>query len=440
MLLVYTYKITPRLTYIFKHIFTRILNIQVNFTTKIEEFIAHEGLKLSYTKQALGKELFIKSNDLLFNQGIDDLDINIIDWDGVPCFFQTNISIKLPCDFFAASFYLISRYEEYLPHVKDEFERFPAQESLAFQHKFLDKPIIDIWAYKFEKILLEKFPNCEDEINRAQRKFQFISTIDVDIAYSYKHKGFIRTVGGVLNDLVHFKLKDILYRFLVIFNIKKDPFDTFDELIKLKKKYNINTLFFFLLSEYTTYDKNISSGNINYKLLIKDIADYTDVGIHPSYFSMKKESKIKTEKKRLENIVNFPITKSRQHYLRVELPETYQNLVDLEIKEDYTMGYASYYGFRASTCTPFYFYDLDFEIQTPLKIFPFAVMDGTLKDYLNFTPKKSFNIMIQLAEEVKKVNGTFITLFHNESVSGTGRWRGWNKVYENLLKELSKSN
>lgn len=438
MLLVYTYKITPRLTYTFKHIFTRILNIEVKFTTKIEEFIAHEGLKFSYTKQALGSEMFVKSNDLLFNQGIDYLDIHVIDWDGVPCFFQTITSFDLPCDIFAASFYLISRYEEYLPHVKDELERFPASESLAYQHKFLDKPIIDIWAYKFKEILMEKFPAYSGEIENNERSFQYLSTIDVDIAYSYKHKGFIRTIGGALNDLIHFKLPDILYRFLVVFNLRKDPFDTYDKLIELQKKYQIKTLFFFLLGEYNTYDKNISAGNLNYKLLIKNIADYTDVGIHPSYFSMTNDLKIKTEKKRLEDIVNFPIEKSRQHYLRIALPETYQYLVDLEIKEDHTMGYASHYGFRASTCTPFYFYDLDFEIQTPLKVFPFAVMDGTLKDYLNFTPKKSFNIMMQLAEEVKKVNGTFITLFHNESVSGTGRWRGWDRLYENLLNELAK--
>ncbi|MCF6222533.1 MAG: polysaccharide deacetylase family protein [Flavobacteriaceae bacterium] len=437
MLLVYTYKITPRLTYIFKHIFTRILHIELNITTKIEEFIAHEGLKFSYTKQALGNEIFVKSSDLLFNQGIDYLDINITNWDDVPCFFQTGSENNIPCDFFAASFYLISRYEEYLPHVKDEFERFPAAESLAFQHKFLDKPVIDIWVYKFKEILLEKFPDQINEIVKGERRFNYISTIDVDIAFSYKHKGFIRTVGGALNDLVNLKIQNILYRFLVIFNIKKDPFDTFDELISLQKKYNINTLFFFLLSEYTTYDKNISSGNINYKLLIKNIADYTDVGIHPSYFSMKKDLKIKKEKMRLEEIVNFPIEKSRQHYLRMELPETYQYLVDLEIKEDYTMGYASHYGFRAGTCTPFYFYDLDFEIQTPLKIFPFAAMDGTLKDYLNFTPKKSFNVIMELAKEVKKVDGTLITLFHNESVSGYGQWRGWNKLYERMLQELS---
>ncbi len=437
MLLVYSHKITPRLTYIFKHFFARILKIEVEFTTKIESFIAHDGLKISYTKQPLGSELFIRSNDLLFEQGIDYLDIVVSKWDEAPCFFHTNPSSVLPFDIFAAGFYLISRYEEYLPHVKDDFERFPAEESLAYQNKFLDKPIIDIWAYKFRDILIQKFPKFEEEIISKENKFEFISTIDVDIAFKYKYKGIIRTIGGTIKDFSELKIQDIWMRFMVIFNFIKDPFDTYNRLIFLKKKYNTKTIFFFLLSEYTDFDKNISAGSLKYKLLIKNVADYVKVGIHPSYYSIKDEQKMRKERKRLEEIVNFPINKSRQHYLRIDLPETYQKLVDIEVGEDYTMGFASYYGFRAGTCTPFYFYDIDFEIQTPLKVFPFAVMDGTLRDYLNYTPKKSLDVILRLAEEVKKVNGTFITLFHNESVSGTGQWRGWSKLYENMLKQLS---
>ena len=438
MLLVYSHKITPRLTYIFKHFFTRILGIEVGFTSKIETFIAHDGLKISYTKQALGSELFIRSNELLFEQGIDYLDISIAKWEEVPCFFQTNPTGELPFDIFAAGFYLISRYEEYLPHVKDDFERFPAEESLAFQNKFLDKPVIDIWAFKFRDKLLQIFPDFQSEIISRKRKFQFISSIDVDIAYKYKNKGILRTLGGLIKDLSQFKIQEIVTRLLVLTGLREDPFDIFNKLISMHKKYHVKSIFFFLLSEYTSYDKNTSAGNLKYKLLIKNVADYVKVGIHPSYYSMKNEQKMKKEKKRLEEIVNFPIHKSRQHYLRMDLPETYQNLVDLEVGEDYTMGFASYFGFRAGTCTPFYFYDIDFEIQTPLKVFPFAVMDGTLKDRLKYTPKKSLDTILNLAEEVKKVNGIFITLFHNESISGTGEWRGWNRVYENLLKEISK--
>jgi hypothetical protein len=438
MLLVYTHKITPRLNYIFKQIFTRILGLEVEFTTKIEEFLSAEGMKFSYTRQALGNELFVKNNELLFNQGIDYLDVNMVEWDEVPCFFQTNFSAVIPCDIFAASFYLISRYEEYLPHVKDQYERYPASESLAYQHKFLDKPIIDIWAYKFRDILLDKFQGHEEELKNDSRKFNYMSTIDVDSAYQFKHKGFTRSIGGIIKDLYQLNMQNLWMRFLVVFNLRRDPFDMFKTLLALQKKYNSRTIFFFLLGDYSTYDKNISPNNSNYKLLIKNVADYADVGLHPSYFSMKYDLKMKKEKEILENIVNFPIQRSRQHYLRIDLPETYQHLVDLEIKEEYSMGYAAQYGFRAGTCTPFYFYDLDFEIQTPLKVFPFTVMDTTLKDYMNFTPKRAFNTIIKLAKEVQKVDGTLITIFHNESVSGSGRWRGWGRLYEGLLKELSK--
>jgi hypothetical protein len=149
---------------------------------------------------------------------------------------------------------------------------------------------------------------------------------------------------------------------------------------------------------------------------------------------MKDEALLKKEKERLETITNTPMEKSRQHYLRFSLPETYQNLIDLEINEDYSMGYASHVGFRASTCTPFYFYDLDFEIQTPLKIIPFALMDTTLNDYMELTPRQSLGKIRELKNEVKAVNGTFVTLFHNESSSNYLRWKGWSKVYESMLK------
>ncbi len=430
MLLVYSHRITPRIRYIFKHILTRTLLIPVSFTSKVEDFVAHNGLKLSYTKTALGSEFFIKSNDLLFEQGVNDLEINVQKWDDVPCFFATNINSSLPFDIFAASFYLITRYEEYLPHVKDTHGRFTAEQSLAFKYKFLEKPVIDIWSYKFLSLLKERFP----DYTYKTRKYNYISTIDIDNAYAYKHKSFIRGFGGFFMDIFRFKLRDVWNRTAVNLNLKKDPFNTFNELLSFKKEFNIKSIFFFSIGDYTTFDTNVSASKNKYKLLIKNVQDYALVGLHPSYFTMNNASMLKKEKGRLENITNTTIKKSRQHYLRFNLPETYQQLIDLEIDEEYSMGYASNVGFRASTCTPFYFYDLDFEIQTPLKVFPFALMDTTLNDYLKLTPKQSLGKIRDLRNEIKAVNGTFITLFHNESLSDYLRWKGWKRLYESMLK------
>ena len=389
--------------------------------------------KLSYTKVPLGNEFFIKSTNLLFEQGVSNIDIDVTQWGSIPCFFYQGTKSTIPFDIFSASFFLITRYEEYLPYIKDKFERFPANQSTAFKNGFLEKPIVDIWAFKLLEKIREKFPDYEYK----ERKYQFISTIDVDNAYAYKHKSSVRAIGGFIKDACKLNILNLWNRIAVRFNIKKDPFDTFEKLIELKKKYDVRTVFFFLTGDYTTFDTNVSTSKSKFRLLIKDMVDYARVGLHPSYYSMHDFEKLKMEKERLESITNMPVFRSRQHYLRFLLPETFQKLIDLEINEDYSMGYPDYAGFRASTCTPFYFYDLDFEIQTPLKIFPFALMDTTLNDYMKLTPKQSLGKINDLNNEVKKVKGTFITLFHNESLSDYLRWKGWERVYESMLKICS---
>lgn len=431
MVLVHTPKITPRLKYIFKQIFLRTLEIEVSFTTKVDEFVAHNGPKLSYGKAPLGIEFFVRSNDLLFEQGINDIEINMLSWDEVPCFFPAGDKSSIPYDIFAASFYLISRYEEYLPHVQDEHERFPAQESLAYKNRFLEKPVVDIWAYKFLERFKEKFP----DLKYKEREFKLISTVDVNTAYAYKSKGLIRTLGAFGKDLFKFRFLNIYNRFLTIFNFRKDHFNTFFQFLDIKKQYNVKTLFFFLVGDYTTFDKNISFSNSNFRSLIKSVTDYAKIGIKPSYFTLKNPNLLKKEVKRLEDIINTPIMLSRQHYLRLSLPETYQNLIDVDITEDYSMGYSKAVGFRASTCTPFYFYDLDFEIQTPLKIFPFALRDTTLKYEMRLSNEESMAKINELKQAVKNVNGTFISLVHNETLSENSNWRGWTTIYKQMVIE-----
>src|SRR5690606_21951689 len=98
MLLIYTPKITPRITYSFRHICTNILQIPIKFTSEIEAFVAHEGMKLSYGRQALGNEVFVQSVELLLEQGLTDIEIKIQDWEGTPCFFALAESSSIPYD------------------------------------------------------------------------------------------------------------------------------------------------------------------------------------------------------------------------------------------------------------------------------------------------------------------------------------------------------
>lgn len=433
MILIYTHKITPRLSYIFKHIFVRILNVPVRFTTTLEEFVAYNGCKFTYSKAPLGKEFFIRSHDLIFEQGINDIEITVQEWEEVPCFFNAGKKSSIPFDIFAASFYLLSRYEEYLPHVQDAWERFPAEESLAFKNNFLDKPVIDIWAYKLAEILKAHFPDFHFE----PTPYNYISLFAINEAFLYKAKGVIRSVGGFLVDLFTLKLGAFWDRCMVLLKLQKDPYDVYDRMVSLQNNYKVSTMVFFLIGNFTTYDTNISLTKNKFRLLIKSLSDYVKVGLNASFFTMNNTEMLKKELTKMEDIIHIPTVRTRQHYLRINLPETYQNLIDFEVEEDYSMGYPDQLGFRASTCTPFYFYDLDFEIQTPLKVFSFSISDLVLRESLELSEKQAFQKLKASYEMVEKVNGTFVTLFHNKILSNYGEWRGWKYFYEQVLQLAS---
>ncbi|GAA4293455.1 polysaccharide deacetylase family protein [Aestuariibaculum suncheonense] len=427
MLLVYTHKISPRLKYVFKHICTRILGVEVDFTTQIESFIAHDSLKMSYTKQQLGNEFFVRSHDILFEQGLSDIEINVQSWEDTKGLFSAGEKSAMPFDVFAASFYLLSRYEEYLPHVKDQYGRFLATESIAYKNGFLEQPVVDIWAYKFRDALQQQY----EEFQFPERKYSIKPIIDVPTAYHFKLKGVMRGIGGTLKELFQLKFKTLYNRFMVIFGLQHDPYDTFKYIINKQKQSQYKFLFFFLLGDFSTYDKGTNPNSKHFVSLIKHVADYCYVGLKASYFALESSEVLKKEKMRLEDIINAPLKASRQSFSKLNLPESYRNLIEHEILEDYTMGYVNYMGFRAGTCTPFLFYDLDYEVQTPLKINSYHMMDYTLlKVHSLLDKKKALN---EIIKQVKQVNGEFIPVFHNYTFSDVERWKGFKELFNIVL-------
>ncbi|CAM3522902.1 polysaccharide deacetylase family protein [Zobellia roscoffensis] len=428
MLLIYTHKITPRFRYTMKQVFTRILGIEVSFTTKVEDFIKHSGAKITYTKQPLQNEFFVRSNDLLFEQGINDLQITVHDWNGVPCFFRTGERSTLPFDIFSASFYLLSRYEEYLPHVKDIHDRFPVKDSIAYRNKFLKLPVVDIWGYRLLDELKIKFPDLEYK----PKKYRYVSAIDVTTSHCFAYRGVVRNVAGFFYDLGTLKFKRVGQRFKVWFNPDEDPYNNFTFLIDLHRKFKTKSVFFFQFADYSTYDKNVSPNNNKFRYLIKSIADYSKVALAASYSSFNDNELLKKEKKKLTGVINRPINSSRLRYNRVDLPHTYRNLVDAEFVDDYTMGYTHEVGFRASTCTPFYFYDINLEVQQPIRIHSFAFHDYTFVSAVN--EDVVMGQVLAIAEAIKAVNGEFVSVFSNELLGGDEKI-DWMKLYETVLKQ-----
>ncbi|WP_025666435.1 DUF7033 domain-containing protein [Aquimarina megaterium] len=426
MLLIHVQRITPRVSYTFKQMCKRILGLDIDLTSKIEPFIAHDGPKLSYGRQPLGKELYFQSVDLLFEHGLNDVDVQVFDWEETKCFFDVkHTDSALPFDIFAATFYLLTRYEEYLPHVKDNMGRFPATESIGYIYDFLQDPVIDIWAYKFKKVLLEKYPDLEFR----KKKFTIIPVFSVAQTFVYKNKGILRSIGGGIRDLWKLQFDKLTDRIKVLVGLKRDPYDIFDFVIQLQKKKKRKAKALFGLGDYSKYEKNVGYNRPKHHTIIKHIADYIDVGLKVSYEAISDLSLLKKEKLRIENIVNRRLQYSLCSFFKIKLPEAYRNFIELEIGEDYSMGYPKQSGFRAGTCSPFMFYDLDYEVQTPLVVYSFCFASQGDREDINDLMSARKEISIYM-DKVKKVNGVFIPVFSNTLFSDLQNEPFWKSILE----------
>lgn len=430
-LLIYCPRITPRILYTFSVFFNHLGQLPHRITSDLAMAQNHDGPLLNYSNNRIEKGLHFPPSNLLFEREVNDFEPEAFSDQEMVGAFPSKENRFIAFDLFASAFYLVTRYEEYLPHLGDLYNRFNAHYSFAHKHHFLQRPMVNHYANFLFDLLEKKFTNLTIE----RSKYHFINSIDIDNAWAYKEKGLVRTTGGMAKDVVTGNVKNLRKRLVTLFGKQKDPYDNYAYLKQIQEKYNFKSLYFFLLADYGLNDKNVPYWNTRFRSLIQSIADYAEVGIHPGFGSNTQTSKLKEEIKRLNLITRFEITKSRQHFLILNLPETYRRLIQNDITDDYSMGFATEAGFRASICTPYPFYDLDREEVTNLMIHPFTVMDATLKFYMKLNPDEACLVMDRLAEEVKKVNGTFIGLWHNETVSDEGLWKGWRKVYERMIEK-----
>jgi peptidoglycan/xylan/chitin deacetylase (PgdA/CDA1 family) len=422
-----------RLIYVCEYIFKEHWGIDFEIVAHENEIELENSSIIYYQNTSLGEGFRIRSSETL----LDSNSIAIPQYSQIEemqvLFPQSNCHLGF--DIFAAIFYLISRYEEYNPNpgVTDEHGRFMYNKSILYRMRCLKVPIVQHWIAFF----LEKLKVYYSKFEIKQREYSFESTLDIDNAYAYKHKGFVRSVFASAKDLANFNISGIADRIKVLSALKTDPYDTFDYILDIEKKYNVTSLFFWLLGNYSQYDRGLNYKSKALSDIITRIKLNHPIGIHPSYKSNTGMEVLKKEISRLSNISGEIIRNSRQHYLKLSIPKTYQNLVNFNIENDYSLGYANTTGFRAGSCVPFYFYDLNREERTPLKLIPFQVMDVTLNNFMGLDPDNALHEIKQVVDEVRKYNGTFVSLWHNETLTNQGKWKGWRRVFEEMMAYAS---
>lgn len=439
-LLIYTPTSSPRIQYVFDWVFGWLLGSDsYSITHSFAHFEKTSTIaKLNYstlstphipTIQPIG--LLTESNLHSFQPHFKRVNHHL------PAAFYTKSPSQtaLPFDIFALCFYLLSRYEEYLDYTPDIHGRFVAHNSVAFLNHFLHLPLLDLWLLELKKILKKSYPALAFQSNT----YQYVPSYDIDHAFAFLHKGIIRQVGALGRNIKNKSLDTLSVQLKSWFRLKKDPYQCFDYLQELDEQYQLAPIYFWLVGNYGTYDKNISPNNKKFRQLIQQNATRFSIGIHPSYASNDDALLLDEEIARLEKISNKRVLKSRQHYLKLNLPNTYQRLVQYRIKEDFTMGYAQELGFRASTTRPFYWFNLKANRQEDLLLHPFQIMDVTLKNYKKYTPSQAIAAATKIIQQTKAVDGQLMTIWHNSSLGECMGWEGWRAVYEAVIAEAKST-
>ena len=189
---IYCPKPTERHHYVFDLVFNNLLGTDFLYTKDINS--SH----INYSTES-SKALQITPYGLLNESSLrlDILnDIKFFGWQKTVIFYQ-NDNQKVPFDIFSAIFFLVTRYEEYLDFNPDDHGRFPATESVLFKNGVLELPLVNQWV-KLLRIELETSFNIKFPI----QKFSYKSTIDIDQAWKYKNKGFIRNSLGTFRDII----------------------------------------------------------------------------------------------------------------------------------------------------------------------------------------------------------------------------------------------
>jgi len=425
MILIYSTKLSNRFKYIADFVFRDVFRWEYALTTSLDEFASFDGPKINYSDTDHGQGIYLASSGLLLEKGIEGKEISFLEYQGMPAIFQVfKPGSAMPFDVFAACFFMLSRYEEYLPYVRDEYGRFQSKFSISYQKDFLKMPVVDIWLAMFGKLLSTRYPILQ----LPRKEYHFTPTIDINAAFAFKHKGFIRSMAGYLSALTDLDFKSIRMRTRVLLNLEPDPYDTYARQLEIHRKYRLDTIYFILFANYGTNDKNISVSNRKFQVLIKSIADYCNVGLHSSWSSIQDSSLLYTEFRELSKVLNREINNSRQHFLVLNIPMTYRNLLNIDMENDYSMGYVNTPGFRAGTSRDFYFYDLDMDAATPLRIHPFAFMETALRHGYNLDDY-SF-----IVNQVKRTGGNMILLWNNESFSEKFRGKSGLSLYEEMVK------
>lgn len=389
---------------------------------------AMDGPLLVYGKARVPGALNIQPCGWLSEAGGRPCDPEVVVEDGLATLFPVSGG-ALSFDPFAAAFFQLSRHEEWFPMERDAHGR-PITAALhAARNNYLHRPVVDEWAV----LLARTWRAIDPRVPEPARAYSQTVTVDLDNGLKYRGRSWWRTLGSWFRDLLKGQWADVRERLDVLSGRIQDPFLIDDQLRSAFTHAAGQVKVFVLSAPRGEHDHAVPITTPSFADQLRSMRSWAQVGVHPSYESSERSGLAARERDALSRVIDGPVVISRQHFLRIHVPRTLRELEALGIREEHSLGLHDRLGFRCGTCSPYRWYDLELERPTELMIHPFTVMDNTLRDKLKLTPEEAVEQVRPLIDAVRRVNGTFIGLWHESFLARTGRHRAWRSAILSII-------
>lgn len=427
-------QITPRIQYVVGLVFDRILSI----STTVGE-LTHENNAIpciNYTGQILSGTFHVPNVGLLSNAEIRPVEVEVNTQTGsYPCLFamQDSTGVQMDFDVFSAVFFLATEYEKWTDPGRDQHDRHVPESSVMRIHELYQWPLVHHYAEQLWQRLGAFFPSLQSA-SRTQREFDFEITFDIDHARKYQDKPMHIQLGGLLKDILRADIRQIRERIAVWLGAR-DPFNTFEEIFRECPAEK--TTFFFLIERRHPNDGRFTYRTPMLQRLIRSVHQRGyQIGIHPSFSTYQDASAIQQEMEALSGLIGSPVFRSRQHFLRYRLPDTFRHLIAAGIQEEFTLCAFDSGGFPSGMAIPYPWFDLAANQQTELLLHPTCIMDRSLQQYLALEPESAAVYVHDLIQKTREVAGTFTMLLHNDVLSQSGEWENWRAPVLGLIETL----
>ena len=208
-----------------------------------------------------------------------------------------------------------------------------------------------------------------------------------------------------------------------------DPYDTFDLLMNISDANGLKSHFYFMSGGHTKYDNRYRIDEPKCTELINKIKQRDHIiGFHSSYNAYNDSGQFRKEKEKLENTTGQEITEGRGHYLRFEVPVTWQICEENGMQVDSTCGYSDIAGFRCGTGNEYSVFNILTREKLDLKERPLLLMDRTIYSYQDLDDDERKEIIRIIIDNAN----IFTMLWHNTEMKHIG-------LYDYILDYTLKS-